>query len=120
MSIIESVVYGQIPDILATRILKKKIKQKPEKFISDEEHGEVNNESNHASEHLVASWNKDPGVEIKHWNLRHYATMAEGQETNAIRVLATSKALHIELLKSLDKHLKVGRAWEEWIEDFED
>lgn len=46
--------------------------------------------------------------------------MAEGQETNAIRVLATSKALHIELLKSLDKHLKVGRAWEEWIEDFED
>ena len=48
--------------------------------------------------------------------------MAEGEATTQsnIRVLATSKALKIEPFRIPDDHLKVGRAWEEWIEDFED
>ena len=48
--------------------------------------------------------------------------MAEGEATTQsnIRVLATSKALKIEPFRIPDNHLKVGRAWEEWIEDFED
>jgi lysyl-tRNA synthetase class I len=48
--------------------------------------------------------------------------MAEGQaaEQNNMRVIATSKTLKIEPFKIPDNHLKVGRAWEEWIEDFED
>jgi hypothetical protein len=47
--------------------------------------------------------------------------MAEGQaaEQNNMRVIATSKTLKIEPFKIPDNHLKVGRAWEEWIEDFE-
>ena len=48
--------------------------------------------------------------------------MAEGEATTQsnIRVLPTSKALKIEPFRIPDDHLKVGRAWEEWIEDFED
>ena len=48
--------------------------------------------------------------------------MAEGEPTTQsnMRVLATSKALKIEPFRIPDDHLKVGRAWEEWIEDFED
>ena len=48
--------------------------------------------------------------------------MAEGQEAeqNNMRVIATSKTLKIEPFKIPDNHLKVGRAWEEWMEDFED
>ena len=49
--------------------------------------------------------------------------MAESEATATqcnMRVLATSKALKVEPFRIPDDHLKVGRAWEEWIDDFEE
>lgn len=48
--------------------------------------------------------------------------MAEGQaaEQNNMWVIASSKALKIEPFKVPGDRLKVGRAWEEWPEDFKD
>lgn len=42
----------------------------------------------------------------------------EHAQTTEIRVLTTSKILRIDKFKTSDKRLEVGRAWEEWIEDF--
>ena len=47
---------------------------------------------------------------------------AEGHALNPteIRVLSVGKSLKIEPFKIPENPLKVGRAWREWIEDFED
>ena len=47
---------------------------------------------------------------------------AEGHAPNPteIRVLSVGKSLKIEPFKILEEPLEVGRAWREWIEDFED
>ena len=37
-----------------------------------------------------------------------------------IRVLTSGKALKIEPFRILQNQLQVGRAWKEWLEDFED
>ena len=38
----------------------------------------------------------------------------------AIRVVSTGKALKIQPFKIPENPLEIGRAWDEWIEDFED
>ena len=47
---------------------------------------------------------------------------AKGHAPNPteIRVLSVGKSLKIELFKIPEQPLEVGRAWREWIEDFED
>ena len=51
-------------------------------------------------------------------------TQAEGGENpanpTAIRVFSTGKSLKIEPFKIPENPLEIGRAWEEWIEDFEE
>ena len=51
-------------------------------------------------------------------------TQAEGGENSAnpttIRVFSTGKSLKIEPFKIPENPLEIGRAWEEWIEDFEE
>ena len=49
------------------------------------------------------------------------ANMGEAAEgTRDIRVLTTGKSLKIEPFKIPDNHLEIGRAWEEWLEDFKE
>ena len=47
---------------------------------------------------------------------------AEGHAPNPteVRVLSVGKSLKIEPFKIPENPLEVGRAWREWIEDFED
>ena len=51
-------------------------------------------------------------------------TQAEGGENpanpTAIRVFSTGKSLKIKPFKIPENPLEIGRAWEEWIEDFEE
>jgi hypothetical protein len=44
----------------------------------------------------------------------------EEAEVREIKVLTTSKTLRIEKFRTPENRLEIGRAWEEWIEDFEE
>ena len=47
-------------------------------------------------------------------------TEQEASAATAIRVFGVGKTLKIEPFKIPENHLEIGRAWEEWLEDFEE
>ena len=47
-------------------------------------------------------------------------TEQEASAATAIRVFSIGKTLKIEPFKIPENHLEIGRAWEEWLEDFEE
>ena len=61
-------------------------------------------------------------LDRKSCQLRQAKKLAEGHALNPteIRVLSVGKSLRIEPFKIPENPLEVGRAWREWIEDFED
>ena len=48
------------------------------------------------------------------------STGAEEQPVHEVKILTTGKALKLEPFRVPEDPLKVGRAWQEWLEDFEE